>query len=186
MAKTERKTELNLHKKKAEVGGKEEDEENDIERILRELKLGDEEKREVRVEENCGRPEPGRASCTLTTSVAKRAAYLFGGECTSEEKKSEKEGTTKTTTKTRVFNDMYKFVPPSSSAAAGGKRCGVPTWTKINSVNSPPPRSGHRAAVTRKGTPTFSAASLPRRTRRSLSITRIFGGLIAKRTRGNS
>ena len=99
MAKTERKTELNLHKKKSRSGGKEEDEENDIERILRELKLGDEEKREVRVEENCGRPEPGRASCTLTTSVAKNAAYLFGGECTSEEKKSEKEGTTKTTTK---------------------------------------------------------------------------------------
>lgn len=145
MAKTERKTELNLHKKKSR-SSKEEDEENDIERILRALKLKDEEKKEVRVEENCGRPEPGRASCTLTTSVAKNAAYLFGGECTSEEKKSEKEGTTKTTTtKTRVFNDMYKFVPPSSSSAAGGKRCGVPTWTKINSVNSPPPRSGHCA-----------------------------------------
>ena len=41
MAKTERKTELNLHKKKSR-SSKEEDEENDIERSLRALKLKDE------------------------------------------------------------------------------------------------------------------------------------------------
>jgi len=138
-AKTERKTEQNRAKKKGR--SKDADEENDIERILRELSLRDSEKTEVVIEENCGRPEPGRASCTFTaTTTTSGAAYLFGGEYGEEtESGGEK------TTKTRVFNDMYKFVPPFASAGKKGGKHAVPTWTKINSLNSPPPRSGHCA-----------------------------------------
>ena len=140
-AKTERKTEQNAKKKKGRT--KDDDAENDIERILKELEIKDAERTEIVIEANCGRPIPGRASCTFTATTSSGAggfAYLFGGERT-EETKTEKG----TTTKTRVFNDMYKFTPPSSSGGKkGGKHC-VPTWTKINSINSPPPRSGHCA-----------------------------------------
>ena len=70
-AKTERKTEQNAKKKKGRT--KDDDAENDIERILKELEIKDAERTEIVIEANCGRPIPGRASCTFTATTSSGA-----------------------------------------------------------------------------------------------------------------
>lgn len=122
--KTERKTEKAEAKRERRVEKKAAADGDDIDAILAQLALEERAKTKVTVQQDCGPPSP-RCNASLT-ALSDRELVLYGGELFD-----------KAADRTYVYGELYRF------------RADKRVWSRIESPNSPPPRSGHAAAVWR-------------------------------------
>ncbi|GAQ82566.1 hypothetical protein KFL_001150260 [Klebsormidium nitens] len=119
--KTEKKT-LKSQEKKARREEKAVAEEDDIDKILAQIKKEDAKKVEVQVDENVAAPSP-RCNCTVTLNPLKDTELiLYGGEYYNGDK-------------TYVYGDLYRYNIEKKE------------WKHVSSPNSPPPRSAHQAVA---------------------------------------